>query len=163
MSTTVTPRATRNQVDASKRWSAPPRSVKAVGRAVRAPEEVLRDVRGLKMRQRVSLALSDDILRGELEDMVSAHSQPPTSPNAFRTYQDFLIPSGSLYGAGGLPSLSASVIADIRGADTLHYTKKDKQLRCKLASVYRLMQMFGWGKGIYDRAACTVSAKLMFY
>jgi len=160
MSSTVTPRTTRTQVDASKRWSAPPRSGKTVARSVRAPEEVVRDVRGLKMRQRVSLALSDDILRGELEDMVSAHSQRPTSPDAFRIYQDFLIPSGSLYGGGTFPSLSASVIADIRGADTLHYTKKDRQLRCKVASVYRLMQMFGWGKGIYDRAACTVRIKL---
>jgi len=27
-----------------------------------------------------------------------------------------------------------------------------------VASVYRLMQMFGWGKGVFDRAACTVWA-----
>lgn len=146
MSATVTPRTTRSQVEASKRWSAPP---------VRSPDEVVRDVRGLKMRQRVSLALADDILRGELEDMVSEHSEKPINPDAFRTYQDFLIPSGSLYG-GAFPSMSASVIADIRGADTLHYSKFERQLRCKLASVYRLMQMFGWGKGVSDRAACTV-------
>ena len=93
--------------------------------------------------------------RGELEDIVSAHSQSPINGDAFRTYQDFLIPSGSLYG-GGFPSLSASAIADIRGADTLHYSKFERQLRCKVASVYRLMQMFGWGKGVFDRAACTV-------
>ena len=156
MATTVTPRTTRTQADASKRWSAPPRSGKTVARSVRAPEEIRRDVRGLKMRQRVSLALSDDVLRGELEDMISEHSKHPTRPEAFRTYQDFLIPSGTLHGVGGFPGLSASVISDIRGADTLHYTKKDRQMRCNLASVYRLMQMFGWGKGVYDRAACTV-------
>lgn len=154
--TSVTTRTPKTQVEASKRWSAPPRSAKTVGRSVRAPEEILRDVRGLKMRQRVSLALSDDVLRAELEDLALSHSKQATSPDAFRTYQDFLIPSGSLYGAGGLPSSSASVISDIRGADTLYYTKKDRQLRCKLASVYRLMQMFGWGKGVCDRAACTV-------
>lgn len=156
MSTTVTPRTTKTQVEASKRWSAPPRS-RTAGRAVRSPDEVVRDVRGLKMRQRVSLALADDNLRGELEDIVSAHSQSPINGDAFRTYQDFLIPSGSLYG-GGFPSLSASAIADIRGADTLHYSKFERQLRCKVASVYRLMQMFGWGKGVFDRAACTVCA-----
>lgn len=157
MSSSTTPRSTRTQVDVSKRWSAPPRSGKTVARSVRAPEEVLRDVRGLRIRQRVSLALSDDILRGELEEMVSSHAVRPTSPHAFRTYQDFLIPSASLSGAGGFPKLSVSAaISDIRGADTLHYTKEDRQLRCKLASVYRLMQMFGWGKGVYDRGACTV-------
>ncbi|XP_073238823.1 alpha-adducin-like [Porites lutea] len=155
---TVTPRTTRTPDDSSKRWSAPPRSNKTMGRAARAPEQVLRDVRGLKMRRRVSLALGDDILRGELEDMISAHSQYATTPSAFRTYQDFLIPSGSLNDAGSIPGLSSSVISDIRGADTLHYTKKDRQLRCKLASVYRLMQMFGWANGIYDRASYSVCA-----
>ena len=154
---TVTPRTTRTPDDSSKRWSAPPRSNKTMGRAARAPEQVLRDVRGLKMRRRVSLALGDDILRGELEDMISAHGEYATTPSAFRTYQDFLIPSGSLNNAGSIPGLSSSVISDIRGADTLHYTKKDRQLRCKLASVYRLMQMFGWANGIYDRASYSVS------
>ena len=159
MSASVTPRTTRTQVEASKRWSAPPRS-RSAGRAVRAPDEVLRDVRGLKMRQRVSLALSDDVLRGELEDMLSTHSDRPINADAFRTYQDFLIPSGGVYG-GGFAGLSASVIADIRGADTLHYSKFERQLRCKVASVYRLMQLFGWGKGVSDRAACTVRLKCL--
>ena len=156
MATTVTPRTTRTQADASKRWSAPSRSGKTAARSVRAPEEILRDVRGLKLRQRVSLALSDDVLRGELEDVILEHGKHPTRTDAVRTYQDFLIPSGSLHGIGGFPGLSASAISDIRGADTLHYTKKDRQMRCKLASVYRLMQMFGWGKGVFDRSACTV-------
>lgn len=157
MSSTVTPRNTQTHVEVSKRWSAPPRSSKTAARSVRAPEELVRDVRGLKMRQRVSLALSDDVLRGELEEMLSSHSIRPTSSEGFRTYQDFLIPSGALHGSGGFPSYSVSAISDIRGADTLHYTKRDRQLRCKLASVYRLMQMFGWGNGVYDRGACTVS------
>lgn len=156
MSSTVTPRNTQTHVEVSKRWSAPPRSSKTAARSVRAPEELVRDVRGLKMRQRVSLALSDDVLRGELEEMLSSHSIRPTSSDGFRTYQDFLIPSGALHGSGGFLGYSVSAISDIRGADTLHYTKRDRQLRCKLASVYRLMQMFGWGNGVYDRGACTV-------
>lgn len=109
------------------------------------------------MRQRVSLALSDDILRGELEDMLSTHNEKSINADSFRTYQDFLIPSGGFYG-GGLGGMSANVISDIRGADTLHYSKFERQLRCKVASVYRLIQLFGWGKGISDRAAFTVSA-----
>ena len=158
MSSTVTPKNTQTHVEVSKRWSAPPRSSKTAARsAVRAPEELVRDVRGLKMRQRVSLALSDDVLRGELEEMLSSHSIRPTSSDGFRTYQDFLIPSGALHVSGGFLSYSVSAISDIRGADTLHYTKRDRQLRCKLASVYRLMQMFGWGNGVYERGACTVS------
>ena len=157
MSTAVTPRTGRNQVEHPKRWSAPPRS-KTIARAVRTPDEVIRDVRGLKLRQRVSLVLSDDVLREELEDMVSSRSKQPISPGSIRTYQDVLIPTDAILVGGftGLPTSSSSVISDIRGADTMLYSKEERQIRCKLASVYRLMLLFGWGRGIYDRASCTV-------
>jgi adducin len=35
-------------------------------------------------------------------------------------------------------------VADIRGVDTLNYTKGEKLFRCKLASCYRLLDLFGW-------------------
>ena len=39
-------------------------------------------------------------------------------------------------------------IADIRGVDTLNYRKGEKVLRGKLASCYRLVELFGWAHGI---------------
>ena len=129
----------------ARRLSAPARA-----RAVRRPEDVVRDVRGLKLRQRVSIVLNDKVLRDELEDLVQNYVQngPKTSGEGVRTYQDFLVPSNTYYG-GGMPAV-VSPIADIRGSDTLNYSKQERLLRCKLASTYRLVDLFGWTVGIYS-------------
>jgi len=39
-------------------------------------------------------------------------------------------------------------VADIRGVDTLSYSKGEKLFRCKLASCYRLMDLYGWSDGL---------------
>ena len=41
-------------------------------------------------------------------------------------------------------------IADIRGSDTLNYSKQERLLRCKLAATYRLVDLFGWNSGLYS-------------
>ena len=40
-------------------------------------------------------------------------------------------------------------IADIRGVDSMNYCKGEKMLRCKLASCYRLIDLFGWSNSIH--------------
>jgi len=39
-------------------------------------------------------------------------------------------------------------IADMREADTSEYDKGERLFRCKLASLYRLVDLFGWSHGI---------------
>lgn len=39
-------------------------------------------------------------------------------------------------------------IADMRGVDSLNYSKAEKVLRCKLASGYRLLDLFSWSDGV---------------
>ena len=41
-------------------------------------------------------------------------------------------------------------INDIRGIDSMVYAKGEKLLRCKLAAVYRLIDLHGWTQGIYN-------------
>ena len=48
-------------------------------------------------------------------------------------------------------------INDIRGIDSMKYAKGEKVLRCKLAAVYRLIQVQGWTQGIYNHV--TVNTK----
>lgn len=117
---------------------------------MRRPEDVVRDVRGLKLRQRVSLVLNDKVLRDELEDLVQNYVQngPKSGGESVRTYQDFLIPSSTYYGGG--MSAVVTPIADIRGSDTLNYSKQERLLRCKLAATYRLVDLFGWNSGLYS-------------
>jgi len=48
-------------------------------------------------------------------------------------------------------------INDIRGLEGMGYTKAEKQLRCKLAATYRLMDLHGWSQGIYNHITQRVS------
>jgi len=41
-------------------------------------------------------------------------------------------------------------ICDIRGTDCLNYSKVEKLFRCKLASLYRLLDLFGWVSNFHD-------------
>ena len=138
----------------SKRFTSPG----SRSRSVRKPDEIVRDVRGLKLRQRVSLVLNDKVLRDELEEIVDTfvHNGPKRSLDGIRTYQDFLVPSSTYYTGGFMPS-SVNPISDIRGSDTLNYSKQERLLRCKLASVYRLAELFHWTSGIYGHI--TVSSR----
>ena len=127
-------------------------------RSVRRPEEIQRDVRGLKLRQRVSLVLQDEYLRHELEDTVRKHGDESEELASVRTYQDFLVPTSNYYGAG--PGISVvHPINDIRGTDTLNYTKSERILRCKLASAYRLIDHFGWTESIYNHCTVRISSR----
>merc|ERR1719189_916771 len=60
--------------------------------------------------------------------------------------------------SGTAPASSCVVpINDIRGIDAMAYAKGEKQLRCKLAAVYRLIDLNGWTQGIYNHVTARVS------
>ena len=48
-------------------------------------------------------------------------------------------------------------INDIRGIDSMKYAKGEKVLRCKLAAVYRLIDLRGWTQGIYNHVTVRLS------
>jgi len=48
-------------------------------------------------------------------------------------------------------------INDIRGIDSMMYAKGEKQLRCKLAALYRLVDLHGWTQGIYNHITARIS------
>ncbi len=48
-------------------------------------------------------------------------------------------------------------INDIRGLEGMGYTKSEKQLRCKLAAAYRLVDLFGWAQNIYNHITVRLS------
>ena len=50
----------------------------------------------------------------------------------------------------GISLGSVIPINDIRGLEGMSYTKNEKLLRCKLAAVYRLVDMYGWTQSIYN-------------
>lgn len=47
-------------------------------------------------------------------------------------------------------------INDIRGVESMGYAKGEKILRCKLASVFRLMDLYGWTHGINNNITVSI-------
>ena len=47
-------------------------------------------------------------------------------------------------------SRCAIPINDIKGCDFPGYVKGERIIRCKLASLYRLVDIFGWSQAIYN-------------
>ena len=60
-------------------------------------------------------------------------------------YLYFIMISGA-----GISLGSVIPINDIRGLEGMSYSKNEKLLRCKLAAVYRLFDMYGWTQNIYN-------------
>lgn len=129
------------------------------GKRVRCPEEILRDIRGLKLRQRVSLVLGDGLLKDELEQTVrNSTVNGVTRADTIRTYQDFLLPQvqpnfvniGNGGNVGGGSGVVVLPINDIKGSNTLTYNLYERQIRNKLAAVYRLVDLMGWSEHIFN-------------
>lgn len=59
--------------------------------------------------------------------------------------------------ASNRPTTSIIPINDIRQLETINYAKGEKQLRCKLASVYRLIEQHGWTQSIYNHVTARIS------
>ena len=51
-------------------------------------------------------------------------------------------------------------INDIRGIDTLNYAKGERLLRCKLASLFRIIDLYGWTSGICSQVTVRVNQDL---
>lgn len=50
-------------------------------------------------------------------------------------------------------------VNDLRGSDSIAYDKGEKLLRCKLAALYRLADLFGWSHLIYNHITTRVSSE----
>lgn len=48
-------------------------------------------------------------------------------------------------------------INDIRGVESMGYAKGEKIIRCKLAAVFRLMDLYGWTQGIYNQVSVIIT------
>ena len=47
-------------------------------------------------------------------------------------------------------TLTLTLFFEFLGLEGMAYTKQEKLTRCKLAAVYRLIDMYGWTQGIYN-------------
>merc|ERR1711892_1568557 len=109
--------------------------------------------------------MNSQLFREELERVVGDSIRESGADGISALLSDVMnIKSGSLtvnpysYSKRSAPSSSCVVpINDIRGIDSMVYAKGEKLLRCKLAAVYRLIDLHGWTQGIYNHVTARVS------
>merc|ERR1719422_1908481 len=86
--------------------------------------------------------MNSQLFREELERVVGDSLRESGSDSISALLSDVMnIKSGTA------PASACVVpINDIRGIDSMVYAKGEKLLRCKLAAVYRLIDLHGWSK-----------------
>ncbi|XP_077866117.1 alpha-adducin-like [Saccoglossus kowalevskii] len=136
-------------------------------RELRRPANIKEDVREMERRKRVSLILNSQAFREELEEIVESQIKTgphPASLIALQQISDLLLPH-SRYNQTSLGSSNAlgkgysaiMPVADIRGLNSQSYTKGEKIIRCKLGSLYRLMDIHGWSHNIANHVSVRIS------
>uniref|UniRef100_A0A8C8EQY7 Class II aldolase/adducin N-terminal domain-containing protein n=1 Tax=Oncorhynchus tshawytscha TaxID=74940 RepID=A0A8C8EQY7_ONCTS len=86
-----------------------------------------------------------DELEGLIQDQMTKGNNP-TGLLALRQIAD-LIMASSMGGPGSFTSPLSKMVTpvnDLYGVESASFTKGEKQCRCKLASVYRLVDLFSW-------------------
>lgn len=139
-------------------------------REMQRPADIKEDMRSMESRQRVSSILNSQAFREELESIIAdqlKHGPHPSSLIALQQISDLLLPNANNRGQkAGSHSNAGSVLIpvnDIRGIDTLNYAKGERLLRCKLASLYRIMDLYGWSAGIANHISVRLNQDLDQY
>lgn len=127
---------------------------------MRRPADIDQDMKEMDRRRRVDVILNSQMFRDELERIIESQLNDgylPASLSALQQVTELLLPHSSRNSMMARTGTAGPQINDIRGIDGLRYAKGEKQLRCKLASVYRLVELYGWSMGIYNHITVSVS------
>ena len=101
--------------------------------------------------QRVEAIMSSKLFKEELERVVSDIQRESGAEGITNLLSEMSATGGaSVMTSGGGFRACTLPINDIRGLEGMSYTKQEKLLRCKLASIYRLIDLFGWTQNIYN-------------
>ncbi|KAK3876889.1 hypothetical protein Pcinc_018353 [Petrolisthes cinctipes] len=121
------------------------------------PPDIDQDMKEMERRKRVDAIMNSQIFREELERIVETQlTEGYSGYQALQNISEMMgIPCSRVTTFRG--SQSVIPINDIRGMESLNFAKGEKLLRCKLASVYRLIDMHGWTQNIYNHVTARVS------
>ncbi|XP_063163205.1 gamma-adducin isoform X1 [Candoia aspera] len=111
--------------------------------------DLRQDFNMMEQRKRVTQILQSPAFREDLESLIQEQMKKGNNPTGLLALQqiaDYIMAS-SFAGFSSSPLSSGLItpINDLPGIDTTTFGKGEKLIRCKLASLYRLTDLFGWG------------------
>ncbi|XP_031733081.1 gamma-adducin-like isoform X2 [Anarrhichthys ocellatus] len=114
--------------------------------------DLRQDFNMMEQKKRVTQILQSPVFKDELEGLIEdqmTKGNNPTGLLALRQIAD-LVMASTLGGAGPLTSpISIGMVTpvnDLFGIESPSFAKGEKQSRCRLASLYRLVDLFSWAR-----------------
>ncbi|XP_003475244.1 gamma-adducin isoform X1 [Cavia porcellus] len=110
--------------------------------------DLRQDFNMMEQRKRVTQILQSPAFREDLECLIQEQMKKghnPTGLLALQQIADYIMTNS--FSGFSSPPLSLGMVTpinDLPSADTSSYVKGEKLTRCKLASLYRLADLFGW-------------------
>lgn len=112
------------------------------------PADIEADMREMERRKRVEAIMNSRLFREELERIVDGQMREGGPSNILQQLSEVMGVPAARIGSVFKSSNCVVPINDIRGMEAMGYEKGEKILRCKLAATFRLMDLYGWTKGI---------------
>uniref|UniRef100_A0A3Q2WYU8 Adducin 3 (gamma) b n=1 Tax=Haplochromis burtoni TaxID=8153 RepID=A0A3Q2WYU8_HAPBU len=114
--------------------------------------DLRQDFNMMEQKKRVTQILQSPVFKDELEGLIQdqlTKGNNPTGLMALRQIAD-LVMASTTGGAGPLTApISIGMVTpvnDLYGVESPSFAKGEKQSRCKLASLYRLVDLFSWAR-----------------
>lgn len=103
----------------------------------------------MERRKRVEAIMNSRLFREELERIIEVQMRDGGNGTGglMQQISDIIGASGGR-GMGAAQKHCVLPINDIRGVESMAYAKGEKLLRCKVAAVYRLLDLYGWSQAI---------------
>ncbi|XP_003218568.1 gamma-adducin isoform X1 [Anolis carolinensis] len=110
--------------------------------------DLRQDFNMMEQRKRVTQILQSPAFREDLESLIQEQMKKGNNPSGLLALQqiaDYIMAS-SFAGFSSSPLSTGLITAinDLAGIDTTAFVKGEKLIRCKLASLYRVTDLFGW-------------------
>ncbi|XP_032453549.1 protein hu-li tai shao isoform X5 [Nasonia vitripennis] len=114
------------------------------------PADIDADMREMERRKRVEMMMNSRLFREELERIIETQMKDGAGPSGLlQQISEMMGPQGARFNANAFRNSNCVVpINDIRGVESMGYAKGEKLLRCKLAAVFRLLDLYGWTQGV---------------
>ncbi|XP_066549790.1 adducin 3 (gamma) a isoform X1 [Amia ocellicauda] len=122
--------------------------------------DLRQDFNMMEQKKRVTQILQSPAFKDELEGLIQEQMKKGNNPTgllALRQIADFFMAS-SVAGFSTSPLSLGMVtpINDLHGVESAGFVKGEKQTRCKLASLYRLIDLFSWA----HFASCYITVRV---
>ncbi|KAM6220449.1 beta-adducin isoform 2-T2 [Rhynchocyon petersi] len=112
--------------------------------------DLRQDFNLMEQKKRVTMILRSPSFREELEGLIQEQMKKGNNSSniwALRQIADFMAStSQAVFPASSMNFSMMTPINDLHTADSLNLAKGERLMRCKVSSVYRLLDIYGWAQ-----------------